>query len=73
MPVSAGLGPPMWAPNRGPWPVSVRITVVAVARTAIQNTQVTTVASGCSRLRGVRVATGMGAAPLIDYRYYRES
>src|SRR5580704_9825099 len=71
MPVSEGLGPPMCAPISGPWPVRVRITVPAVATTASQNTQVTTVPSGCSRLRGVRVATDMGAALLIDYRYYR--
>jgi hypothetical protein len=29
------------------------------------------VAIGCSRLRGVRVATDMRAALFIEYRYYR--
>src|SRR5580704_1285042 len=55
MPVGAWLGPPMWAPNKGPWPVRVRITVVAVATTANQNTQVTTVARVSSGLRDLRV------------------
>jgi len=39
----------------GPWPVRVRITVVTVAATAIQNTQVTTVASVSGRVRGARL------------------